>query len=512
VGSATRPPPSSPGASVATVLQTRNFGSSSAFGNEISNQTALNALIAKFGVSTGTAVWNDLFFTNDPLAPVSVPDPTTPGFGGPLAKASPSHSTLFASVTKPLSSLLAAVKPASREAGQHGAMLASTFVPTGDKEMVPASSVDVQLAGQKMIPTYEYAAILADQEKVAKARETTARRYGAWPAMGSYMWEMAGARSKNGQPWLGGFPQTGIQTPSIMHGVELSSGQGPNPIQAVGMAFVGAGAVLIGHTPNVAFTTTTAALKNTSIVAEQVINENTDNVRYNDEGTPTAMAKRNETINVLFAAPVVRTFFRTHVRQSNGGSRPVTSFLGDRVATAAAGSNATTVATTGLSGSYVGGYVLLTDRTGAGQIRPITANTATTLTVRRLTVAPAATDHFTAVKPGNTIIATAVEFSIWREETDTAYGFGLLQRAQNVMDVRRAIRWITTTHNFNAVDNQAWNGVGLNLGAKGNIGYWSAGFSPVRQTGDPRLPIDGPRPTRWWYSADGDRRRGQQPR
>jgi hypothetical protein len=384
------------------------------------------------------------------------------------------------------------VKPATRDAGELGAMLASTFVPTGDKEIVVAS-VDATLAGQKMIPTYAYTAILAEQEKVAKARETTARRFGAWPAMGSYMWEMAGARSKNGQPWLGGFPQTGIQTPSIMHGVELSSGQGPNPIQAVGMAFVGAGAVLIGHTPNVAFTTTTAALKNTSIVAEQVINENTDNVRYNDEGTPTAMAKRNETINVLFAAPVVRTFFRTHVRQSNGGSRPVTSFLGDRVATAGAGSNATTVATTGLSGSYVGGHVLLTDRAGAGQIRPITANTATTLTVfPAFTVAPVSGQTtFTAVKPGNTIIATAVEFSFWRQETDSAYGFGQLQRAQNIMDVRRAIRWITTTHNFNAVDSQNWNGVGLNLGAKGNIGYWSAGFSPVRQTGDPRLPIDG---------------------
>ena len=156
----------------------------------------------------------------------------------------------------------------------------------------------------------------------AEARERHMRAMSAWPTIGSYMWAIDGARSKSGEPWLGGFPQTGVQTPSIMHAVELSSDEGTN---AVGMAFVGGPTpILIGHTRDVAWTTTTAGLKNTSLVAEVVVNENTDSVRYVDEGTPTPMASRSETFEVFVGGPPrTRTFFRTHVRLGNGGSRPV---------------------------------------------------------------------------------------------------------------------------------------------------------------------------------------------
>ena len=41
-------------------------------------------------------------------------------------------------------------------------------------------------------------------------------------------------------------------------------------------------------------------------MAEEVVGENTDNVRYNDEGTPTPMASRNETFEVLFGPPQMR--------------------------------------------------------------------------------------------------------------------------------------------------------------------------------------------------------------
>jgi hypothetical protein len=481
------------------ILQVRNFGSSSGFGNEFSNLTALNGLIAKFGVSTGTAVWNDIFITNDPLSPVSVPDPTTPGFGGPLAQAPISRGTMYAAVTKPLAHIVAAVRPTSREARELGGMLASLFVPNGNKDLAVVAASDAALIDAKALPKYDYQTVMAKLEGDRAEREAHLRKIGAYPYIGSYMWLLDGARAHGGDPWLGGFPQTGIQTPSIMHVIEASSAEGTDHrVSAVGMTFIGAPSVLIGHTNNVAFTTTTAGLKNTNLIGEAIVNETTDNARYFDGplGAPVQLAKRNETINVLFAAPQVHTFFRSKVRLANGGSRPIASFIADRVATAAAGSNATTINTTGLVGSYVGGWVMLTSRTGAGQIRPITANTATSITVSpAFTVAPVSGQTgFAAVKSGGTIVAVAIEFSFWREETDTAYGFSLFQRAENILDIRRGVRWIPSTHNFNAADNKPFNGVGTDTTGKGNIGYWSSGLAPVRQFGDPRLPIDGTGP------------------
>lgn len=468
-----------------TVLQSRNFGSSSGWGNEFDNLQNLLRLQAKFGAGDGFAVFTDLHYLNDPLSPVSVPDPTTPGFGGPLS------AWLVPDASSPgvgfFSRVLAWLRlgPEKLEPGVAPWLRG------------PGSTRVAQIASLAALPRYAYAEAMDELRAQAEAREKHMRAMSAWPMIGSYMWAIDGGRSKGGDPWLGGFPQTGIQTPSIMHAVELSSGE---TVHAVGMAFVGGPSVLIGATPTMAWTSTTAGLKNTSLVAEQIVGENTNTARYDDEGTPTPMAKRTETFQVLFGAPQTRTFFRTHVRLGNGGSRPVASFVGDRSATAGVGSNATAVVTSGLTaGEYTGGHVLLTQGPGAGQIREISGNTATTLMIaagNAFTTAPVVNaTQFTAVKPGNSIVAVGVDFVFWREETATGEGFADFQQARSVLDMRRAARKIATTHNFNAVDNQAWNGVGTASSGRGNLGYWSAGFSPVRQGGlDPRLPIDGSGP------------------
>ena len=464
-----------------TVLQTRDFGSSSGLGNEFNNLENLLRLQAKFGPLDGFQVFNDLHFVNDPLSPVSVPDPTTPGFGGPLsARASES----------PLLRLFAWLPGA----GGLRETLTSLLFPVEDEAG--------KAAARKPLPHYEYARVMNELHAQAEAREEHIRSMSAWPAMGSYMWAIDGSRSKRGDPWLAGMPQTGVQTPSIMHAVELSSAEGTsNRVQAVGMAFVGAPAILIGHTPNVAWTTTTAGLKNTSLVAEVIIGENTDSARYDDEGTPIPMAKRTEAFEVLFAAPQARTFFRTHVRLGNGGSRPVAAFVGDVDGTAGPGSGANAVVTGGglVPGSFAGGHVLLTQGPGAGQIREILDNDATTLLIagaNAFTVAPSASQtQFAAVEPGNSLIGVGVDFAFWREETASGFAFSQFQQAESVLDARRAVRQVATTHNFNAADNRDFNGVGSGGANKGNIGYWSAGFSPVRQGGvDPRLPIDGSGP------------------
>src|SRR5262245_7720460 len=350
-----------------SILQVRNFGSSSGFGNEFDNLQNLLRLQAKFGPSDGFAIWNDLHFLNDPLAPVSVPDPTTPGFGGPLSARLPAgsdpgfFSTMLAWLRAGPRALRDAFAPA---------VAASTAVARGSTPALWRPS----------LPDYAYADAMELLRAQAEAREKHMRAMSAWPMIGSYMWAIDGARSQGGDPWLGGFPQTGIQTPSIMHAAELSSGEGT---AAVGMAFVGGPSILIGETPTLAWTTTTAGLKNTSLVEEELVHGTPDAVRYDDEGTPTPMAKRNETFQVLGAVSQTRTFFRTHVRMGNGGTRPVASFIADLSGTARPGSSATAVVTAGglTPGAFAGGHVLLNQGPGAGQIRQILNNDATTLTI-----------------------------------------------------------------------------------------------------------------------------------
>jgi hypothetical protein len=96
-----------------------------------------------------------------------------------------------------------------------------------------------------------------------------------------------------------------------------------------------------------------------------------------------------------------------------------------------------------------------------------------------------------AVRPGKQIVAAALDNPVWLEETNGALGFLLMQRSKSIMDIRKYARVIPSTHNFPAVDNLPFNGIGT-MNGNGNIGYWSSGFSRKRQGGlDPRLPIDG---------------------
>ena len=428
------------------VLQVRSFGSES-FG-EVSRLNELNSLLDKFA-TTGSEIWNDLNFLNDPLAPVSIPDSTTPGFGGPLAY----HS-----------------------GGEQDAPLVVTS-----------------------FPQYDYEAALELVYERQSHREAFARSLGAWPALGSYSWMIDGDRSATGNPWIGGFPQTGIQTPSIMHFIELRSAEGTDHrIQTMGMAFVGAPLVLIGQTDNVAWTSTTAQLKNNDFYLDVLILEKTDALRYNDEGTPAAMSVRTEQIKDTFGVVTPLVVWRTHERAGNGGSRTVEAFQGD-AAGAVESATATSLTDTGaFSGDFSAGFVAITGGTGAGQMRPILSNTGDVLTLDAAdawTTTPDATSEYVAVRTANDIVVISRERAFWLEESTSVLGFSIFQRAESVLDIRRGSRIIPSTHNFIAADNQSFNGIGTDLGAgNGNIGFYSAGFSRVRQgptPTDPRLPLDG---------------------
>jgi hypothetical protein len=426
------------------VLEVRNFGLGGF--DEASRLAELQALIAKHGVDAGTEIWSDLNFVNDPLAPVSVPDPTTPGYGGPVAglAATPTHL----------------------------------------------------VAASQRFPRYDYATGMRARAEAQLARAEQAAALGAWPRLGSYAWLIAGGKSATGYPWVGGFPQTGIQTPSIMHFAENRSAEGTaNRVRGIGMEFAGAPFILIGQTDAVAYTTTTAQLPIVDTFLERLVNGDADQLDYDDEGGTGMLRRRTEIIRGgALASDVVREFWRSHERSGNGGSRAIVDFLGDREGTADGGSATTLVDAGAFDGSFVGGHVAIVDGVGIGQIRAVSAvPDASTLTVGAAwTTPPTTSSVYVAVKPGNDIRAVALDSAAWMEESTTVLGFAQFQRAESIFDVRAGMRVMPSTHNFFAGDNLPWNGVGTASGAGGNIGYWSSGFARKRQNGaDLRLPLDG---------------------
>jgi hypothetical protein len=426
------------------VLEVRNFGLGGF--DEASRLAELQALVAKHGVDAGTEIWSDLNFVNDPLAPVSVPDPTTPGYGGPVAglAATPTHL----------------------------------------------------LAASQRFPRYDYASGMEARAAAQLARAEQAAALGAWPKLGSYAWLIAGGKSATGFPWVGGFPQTGIQTPSIMHFAENRSAEGTsNRIRGIGMEFAGAPFILIGQTDAVAYTTTTAQLPIVDTFLEKLVNGDADQLAYVDEGAPGVLNVRTEIIRGgALAADVIRQFWRSHERSGNGGSRAIVDFLGDREGTADSGGATSLVDAGAFDASFVGGHVAIVDGVGIGQIRAVSAvPDANTLTVGSpWTTAPNNTSVYVAVKPGNDVRAVALDSAAWMEESTTVLGFAQFQRAETILDVRAGMRLMPSTHNFFAGDNLPWNGIGTASGVGGNIGYWSSGFARKRQNGaDLRLPLDG---------------------
>ena len=431
------------------VLQVSQFGLESF--NEAARLGELQNLIAKHGASTGEEIWLDRNFLNDPLAPVSVPDPNTPGFGGPLAALPQSKPTLLASAKSP------------------------------------------SVAIAKRYPRYDYIGAEARRQAAHERRAERARKLGAWPQLGSYSWVIAANRSATGNPWLGGFPQTGIQTPSVMHFAENRSGEG---IQGNGMEFAGFAVILIGQTDTVAWTSTTAQLRVVDTFFEVIIGEDADAIRYDDEGAEALLSQRTEIFRDPLSSDTSHVFWRSHERSGNGGSRPILDFQGDAEGTAESGDpNSIVDNNASFSGAFVGGHVAIVDGTGAGQIRAISAvPSGTELVVGSAwTTLPDDTSVYVATESGDDIIAVASDSVVWLEETTTVLGFARFQQSTNVLDVRKGVRLMPSTHNFPSADNQTFNGIGTN-GGSGNISYYSSGFSRKRQgatDAEKLLPIDG---------------------
>jgi len=241
-------------------------------------------------------------------------------------------------------------------------------------------------------------------------REELARSLGAWPELGSYAWMISSQRSATGNPWIGGFPQMGIQVPSIMHFVENRSAEGADHrIGAVGMELVGGAFVIIGHTDHVAWTSTTAQLKNSDTSWRNW------SWRRLTRCTTTTKARLPPIVTFTEQAPgpngstvpivVWRTHERTANGKSNGGSRPVVAFQGDASGTGDSATETSLTEAGAFSDDFSGGFVAITDGAGAGQMRPILSSTSDTLTLDTAdawTTTPDSTSHYVAVKSGTT--------------------------------------------------------------------------------------------------------------
>src|SRR4029453_14526034 len=158
-------------------------------------------------------------------------------------------------------------------------------------------------------------------------------------------------------------------------------------------------------TDSVAYTSTTAQLTIVNQFLERIVGENTDALRYVDQGTNAPLSQRTETFLGGLAPMAMRVFWRSHTRNGDGGAGPLVAFPGDREGTADSGTATTLVDAAAFDAGYVGGYVAIVDGDGAGQIRAVTAvPDQNTLQVAAWTTPPTNSSVYVAVRSGHTIM------------------------------------------------------------------------------------------------------------
>ena len=82
--------------------------------------------------------------------------------------------------------------------------------------------------------------------------------------------------------------------------------------------------------------------------------------------------------------------------------------------------------------------------------------------------------------------AYARRYAIWDREIETLNGLSILNEANNIQDVHRAMEHVTWNENVIAADS------------RGNIGYWHPGLHPLRPRNfDERLPYPGTGEAEW---------------
>ena len=138
------------------------FGASG--GRELQLQAVLQYLVGAYGEAAGEAMFEDLYWLNDPDAPASAPE----------------------------------------------AHLTTASIPRA-----PLALPDVAQVASRVARLDEAARAVWDA-------------YGVPLTLGSYAWAVAPSRSADGHAWLYGGPQMGFETPDVVHEVQLTGGDGLN--------------------------------------------------------------------------------------------------------------------------------------------------------------------------------------------------------------------------------------------------------------------------------------------
>ena len=193
----------------------RRFGEQG--GLEVQNQALLQTLTTTYGLITGTAMFEDLRWLNDPAAPVSVPQGGVPS-------------------------------------------IASTTSPSEINLVLP----DIDRVAE---------ALTAEQQAV---QEVWAR-YGIPRKLGSYAWAVSPERSATGHALLYGGPQMFWSTPEIVYEIQLTGGQG---FDVAGIGFAGLPLVFIGHNRDIAWSITSGVGDNTDTFVETLNPANLDEYWY----------------------------------------------------------------------------------------------------------------------------------------------------------------------------------------------------------------------------------------
>jgi len=218
------------------VMMTQRFGSGG--GAELGNLKILRKLKQKFGEEKARAIFNDLFWRNDPKSPTTITAEDMPA--PPWTQAAP---------------------------GTANWTLAN-------------SRLDESALDRAAARAESHALLAANLELGLPTR------------FGSYAWLLAPGKTVFGNAILIGGPQMGFSTPQIAHEVHLS---GPN-FNSIGMGFAGLPGVLIGHNADLAWTSTSGIDDLVDVFAEKI--DPQDKRRYQFRGQWKQMDCRTEVIQV----------------------------------------------------------------------------------------------------------------------------------------------------------------------------------------------------------------------
>lgn len=205
------------------------FGSGG--GSEVSNLAALNAYKQKFGAADGEKVWDDLVWTNDPDAPLSIPAGYQWRETDSLARPEADAKTL---------------EPDARISMAE----ADKVVEAAEAEYQTLPSPAERLADLRV-----GADVLRDIAALNDAKAALSKIF--W-RFGSNAQIVAGHRTTSGNTGLQAGPQVGLFVPQALSDFGLHAADGS--LDATGMTFAGVGpAILIGRGNGFNWTTTTGA-------------------------------------------------------------------------------------------------------------------------------------------------------------------------------------------------------------------------------------------------------------